>query len=84
MEFNLDGNLWNQLSDLLSTFGISLFIALCILVIGRQVVKVLIKVINSALERSKTEDTVRIFVYRGLCLDDCLLEYNLQLYMVDR
>ena len=62
MEFNLDGNLWNQLSDLLSTFGISLFIALCILVIGRQVVKVLIKVINSALERSKTEDTVRIFV----------------------
>ena len=62
MEFNLDGNLWNQLSDLMSTFGISLFIALCILVIGRQVVKVLIKVINSALERSKTEDTVRIFV----------------------
>ena len=62
MEFNLDGNLWNQLSDLLSTFGISLFIALCILVIGRQVVKILIKVINSALERSKTEDTVRIFV----------------------
>ncbi|MAJ29970.1 MAG: mechanosensitive ion channel protein [Gammaproteobacteria bacterium] len=62
MEFNLDGNLWNQLSDLMSTFGISLFIALCILVIGRQVVKILIKVINSALERSKTEDTVRIFV----------------------
>ena len=62
MEFNLDGNLWNQLSDLMNTFGISLFIALCILVIGRQVVKILIKVINSALERSKTEDTVRIFV----------------------
>ncbi len=62
MEFNLDGNLWNQLSNLLSSFGISLFIALCILIIGRQVVKILIKVINSALERSKTEDTVRIFV----------------------
>jgi len=62
MEFNLDGNLWNQLSELLSSFGISLFIALCILVIGRQVIKVVIKVISSALERSKTEDTVRIFV----------------------
>ena len=62
MEFNLDGNLWNQLSDLLSSFGISLFIALSILIIGRQVIKILIKVISTALERSNTEDTVRIFV----------------------
>ena len=62
MEFNLDGNLWNQLSELLSSFGISLFIALSILIIGRQVIKILIKVISTALERSKTEDTVRIFV----------------------
>ena len=62
MEFNLNGNLWNQLSELMSSFGISLFIALLILLIGRQVVKILIKVISSALERSNTEDTVRIFV----------------------
>ena len=62
MEFNLDGNLWNQFSELLSSFGISLFIALCILIIGRQAVKILIKIISSALERSNTEDTVRIFV----------------------
>ncbi|HJM70944.1 MAG TPA: mechanosensitive ion channel [Gammaproteobacteria bacterium] len=62
MEFNLDGNLWNQFSELLSSFGISLFIALFILIIGRQVVKILIKIISSALERSNTEDTVRIFV----------------------
>jgi len=62
MEFNLNGNLWNQLSELMSSFGISLFIALFILLIGRQVVKILIKVISSALERSNTEDTVRIFV----------------------
>ena len=62
MEFNLDGNLWNQLSELLSSFGISLFIALSILIIGRQVVKILIKIISTALERSNTEDTVRIFV----------------------
>jgi len=62
MEFNLDGNLWNQFSELLSSFGISLFIALCILIVGRQVVKILIKIISSALERSNTEDTVRIFV----------------------
>lgn len=62
MEFNLDGNLWNQLSELLSSFGISLFIALSILIIGRQVVKILIKLISTALERSNTEDTVRIFV----------------------
>ena len=46
----------------MSSFGISLFIALFILLIGRQVVKILIKVISSALERSNTEDTVRIFV----------------------
>ena len=62
MEFNLNGNLWNQLSELMSSFGISLFIALFILLIGRQVVKIVIKVISSALERSNTEDTVRIFV----------------------
>tara|TARA_B100001250_G_scaffold88761_1_gene73588 strand:- start:13733 stop:14560 length:828 start_codon:yes stop_codon:yes gene_type:complete len=62
MEFNLDGNLWNHFSELLSSFGISLFIALFILIIGRQVVKILIKIISSALERSNTEDTVRIFV----------------------
>ena len=62
MEFNLNGNLWNQLSELMSSFGISLFIALFILLIGRQIVKILIKVISSALERSNTEDTVRIFV----------------------
>ena len=62
MEFNLDGNLWNQVSELLSSFGLSLFIALTILIAGRQVVKIVIKVISSALERSNTEDTVRIFV----------------------
>ena len=62
MEFNLDGNLWNQVSELLSSFGLSLFIALTILILGRQVVKIVIKVISSALERSNTEDTVRIFV----------------------
>jgi len=62
MEFNLDGNLWNQVSELLSSFGLSLFIALTILIVGRQVVKIVIKLISSALERSNTEDTVRIFV----------------------
>ena len=62
MEFNLDGSLWNQVSELLSSFGLSLFIALTILIVGRQVVKIVIKVISSALERSNTEDTVRIFV----------------------
>ena len=62
MEFNLDGNLWNQVSELLSSFGLSLFIALTVLIVGRQVVKIVIKVISSALERSNTEDTVRIFV----------------------
>jgi len=62
MEFNLDGNLLNQVSELLSSFGLSLFIALTILIVGRQVVKIVIKLISSALERSNTEDTVRIFV----------------------
>ena len=62
MDFNLDENLWNQLTELLSSFGISFFIALCILIIGRQTIKIIIKIISSALERSNTEDTVRIFV----------------------
>ena len=62
MDFNLDENLWNQLTELLSSFGISFFIALCILIIGRQAIKNIIKIISSALERSNTEDTVRIFV----------------------
>ncbi len=62
MDFNLDENLWNQLTELLSSFGISFFIALCILIIGRQAIKIIIKLISSALERSNTEDTVRIFV----------------------
>ena len=62
MDFNLDENLWNQLTELLSSFGISFFIALCILIIGRQAIKIIIKIISSALERSNTEDTVRIFV----------------------
>ena len=62
MDFNLDENLWNQLTELLSSFGISFFIALCILITGRQAIKIIIKIISSALERSNTEDTVRIFV----------------------
>ena len=62
MDFNLDENLWNQLTELLSSFGNSFFIALCILIIGRQAIKIIIKIISSALERSNTEDTVRIFV----------------------
>ena len=62
MDFNLDENLWNQQTELLSSFGISFFIALCILIIGRQAIKIIIKIISSALERSNTEDTVRIFV----------------------
>ena len=45
MDFNLDENLWNQLTELLSSFGISFFIALCILIIGRQAIKIIIKII---------------------------------------
>ena len=45
-----------------SNIGLSLILALAILVIGRQIVKILIRVITVALEKSKTEDTVRIFV----------------------
>ena len=62
MNLEMNGALWGQITELLSSFGISLFIALCILVIGRQVIKIVIKIISSALERSNTEDTVRIFV----------------------
>ena len=58
MNLEMNGALWGQITELLSSFGISLFIALCILVIGRQVIKIVIKVISSSLEISNTEDTV--------------------------
>jgi len=45
-----------------SNIGLSLILAIAILVIGRQIVKILIRVITVALEKSKTEHTVRIFV----------------------
>ena len=48
--------------DIAGTFGLKLLTALIVIIIGRQLVKILLKVIKVALEKSKTEETVRIFI----------------------
>ena len=62
MDKEFTKELMGYLIEVGSTIGLSLLFALAILVIGRQIVKILIRVISVALEKSKTEDTVRIFV----------------------
>ncbi|SVB74843.1 uncharacterized protein METZ01_LOCUS227697, partial [marine metagenome] len=62
MDKEFTKELMGYLIEVGSTIGLSLLLALAILVIGRQIVKILIRVISVALEKSKTEDTVRIFV----------------------
>ena len=62
MDKEFTKELMNYLIEVGSSIGLSLILALAILVIGRQIVKILIRVITVALEKSKTEDTVRIFV----------------------
>ena len=62
MDKEFTKELMNYLIEVGSSIGLSLILALAILVIGRQIVKILIRVITVALEKSKTEETVRVFV----------------------
>ena len=62
MDKEFTKELMTYLIEVGSNIGLSLILALAILVIGRQIVKILIRVITVALEKSKTEHTVRIFV----------------------
>ena len=45
-----------------SSFGLKLLTALIVVIVGKQLVKILLKVIKVALEKANTEETVRIFI----------------------
>ena len=62
METELTKDMMSSLIDIGSSIGISLLMALAILIVGRQLVKLILRLITVALEKSKVEDTVRIFV----------------------
>ena len=58
----LTKDMLNSLIEIGSSISISLLMALAILIIGRQLVKLILRLITVALEKSNVEDTVRIFV----------------------
>ena len=62
METELTKDIMSSLIEIGSSIGISLLMALAILIVGRQLVKLILRLITVALEKSKVEDTVRIFV----------------------
>ena len=62
METEFTKDMINSLIEIGSSIGISLLMALAILIVGRQLVKLILRLITVALEKSKVEDTVRIFV----------------------
>lgn len=62
METELSKDMMSSLIEIGSSIGISLLMALAILIVGRQLVKLILRLITVALEKSKVEDTVRIFV----------------------
>ena len=52
----------NSITEIAADFGLRLFYAVLIIFVGRWVVKLLLKIIKSALEKTAVEETVRIFV----------------------
>lgn len=62
MGTELTKDMLNSLIEIGSSISISLLMALAILIIGRQLVKLILRLITVALEKSNVEDTVRIFV----------------------
>ena len=52
----------NDITQIATDFGLRLLYAVLIIFIGRWVVKLLLKIIKSALEKTTVEETVRIFV----------------------
>ena len=62
METELTKDMMSSLIEIGSSIGISILMALAILIVGRQLVKLILRLITVALEKSKVEDTVRIFV----------------------
>ena len=62
MGTELTKDMLTSLIEIGSSLSISLLMALAILIIGRQLVKLILRLITVALEKSNVEDTVRIFV----------------------
>lgn len=54
--------IFSDLAGPLASFGKQILFAVLIIVIGRWVVKLLLKIINTALEKTSIEETVKIFV----------------------
>ena len=54
--------IFSDLAGPLASIGTRILFAVLIIVIGRWVVKLLLKIINTALEKTSIEETVRIFV----------------------
>ena len=62
MDTELTNETLSYLIEVASSIGVSLLLALAIIVIGRQFVKLILRLITVAMEKSNVEDTVRIFV----------------------
>ena len=62
MNKELPQEIMNYAIEITSNFGLKLLTALIVVIVGRQLVKILLKVIKVALEKANTEETVRIFI----------------------
>ena len=58
----LPQEIMNYTIEIASNFGLNLLTALIVVIVGKQLVKILLKVIKVALEKANTEETVRIFI----------------------
>tara|TARA_B110000438_G_scaffold162273_1_gene155481 strand:+ start:274 stop:1101 length:828 start_codon:yes stop_codon:yes gene_type:complete len=62
MNKELPQEIMNYVIEITSNFGLKLLTALIVVIVGKQLVKILLKVIKVALEKANTEETVRIFI----------------------
>ena len=62
MNKELPQEIMNYTIEIASNFGLNLLTALIVVIVGKQLVKILLKVIKVALEKANTEETVRIFI----------------------
>ena len=62
MNKELPQEIINYAIEITSSFGLKLLTALIVVIVGKQLVKILLKVIKVALEKANTEETVRIFI----------------------
>ena len=62
MNKELPQEIMNYAIEITSNFGLKLLTALIVVIVGKQLVKILLKVVKVALEKANTEETVRIFI----------------------